>query len=83
MILGKDEDNVKPTRYVLMRRILLLLEELFDQRVRCCGCSRRVLARTSRQPQWRSMPYVEGFTYQLNSPMGLDLKLAKWTPEVP
>ena len=52
MILRKDEDNVIPSRYVLMRRLLLLLEELFDQQVRCCcGSSRGVLARTSRQPQ--------------------------------
>ena len=51
MVLGKAEDNVIPTKYVLMRRILLLLEELFDQQVRCCGSSRGVLARTSRQPQ--------------------------------
>ena len=39
IVLGKDEDNVTPTRYVLMRRLLLLLEELFEQRVRCCGSS--------------------------------------------
>lgn len=37
MRLWKDEDAFTPTRYVLMRRLLLLLKQLFDQRVRCCG----------------------------------------------
>ena len=28
------------------------------------------------------VPALERFAYQLNSPVGLDLKLAKWAPEV-
>ena len=46
------------------------------------GCVETAICRWWREAGWMSLlvPALERFAYQLNSPVGLDLKLAKWYP---